>query len=71
MGADGATGVVFREEIQLAVLEKPLLEAHLEALRSEGDSRHVLEAGQRMSLGHRHVEAVQERREEQEQLHAG
>lgn len=60
VGADGATGVVFSEEVQLTVLEKPLLEAHLEALGSEGDSRHILETGQGMSLGHRHVEAVEE-----------
>lgn len=70
VGAGSATGVRFGQEVQVAVLQESLSQRDPEALRGEGDARHVLEAGQRVALGHWHVEAVHEGGEEQEQLHA-
>lgn len=46
-------------------------QSHPEGVRADGHARVALQTGQRLAGGHAHVERVQQRREEQEQLHPG
>lgn len=71
MRADIPAGDGLWQEVEIRIVQVPLRETDLEALRGEGDAWHVLKAGQGVALGDCDVEAVEERREEQEQFHPG